>query len=307
VSGSGGTIKGNKIYVIDALTGALVRSFDTARSVIADTTLVVDNHKKALYGYTADMAGNVYRLSFGSGGTATWNITPIASLGCNTPSICTDAVANRKFGFAPSVVTADGITYHIMLGSGEREKPVSYYAAAHSVTNYFFAIKDKPADSSWLTSQFAACGGHLICKASLTFIAADDQSPASVSDKGWYLGLAAGEQVVTSALTIFGTVSFSTHQPADRVGHACSAHLGRSWVYNISYTNAEPLNSSRSDNVAGNGLPPSPVGGRLSLDDGSVVNFCMGCSGKGGFAPAERTAPSGGRSFKSRLYWYIGK
>jgi type IV pilus assembly protein PilY1 len=184
---------------------------------------------------------------------------------------------------------------------------VSDYAAAKSVTNYFFAIKDKPSDSSWLTSQFAACGGNLICKASLTSIPAGEKSPASVSDKGWYLGLASGEQVVTSALTMFGVVSFSTHQPADRVDHACTARLGTTLIYNISYTNAEPVNASRSDNVAGNGLPPSPLGGRVTLDDGSAVNFCMGCTSKGGFAPVERTTSGGGRASKSRLYWYIGK
>lgn len=304
---SGATTKGNKIYVMDAVTGALVRSFDTARSVIADVTLVLDANKKAKYGYTADMGGNVYRLSFGTGGTSTWSITKIASLGCDTPSLCTDSVANRKFGFAPSVVTADGSTYYVMLGSGEREKPVGYYAAAKSVTNYFFAIKDAPSDTTWLTSQFATCGGNFICRASLTSIPAGSTSPTTVSDKGWYLGLTSSEQVVTSALTIFGVVSFSTHQPAVYSADACTANLGTTLVYNISYLNAEPFGESRYSDVAGDGLPPSPLGGRVTLDDGSIVNFCMGCTSKGGFAPQERNASGSGRTSKSRLYWYVEK
>ena len=149
-------------------------------------------------------------------------------------------MANRKFLFAPSVATTDNLTYHVMLGSGDREKPVSGYAATKSMTNYFFGFKDKPSDSGWLSSENANCGANVICMASLFQITTSATPTATDLNgkKGWALRLDPSEQVVTSALTIFGAVTFSTHQPAVYAANSCSANLGTTRVYTINYLDA---------------------------------------------------------------------
>jgi type IV pilus assembly protein PilY1 len=309
----GASPRGNKVYVIDAETGDVVRAFDTVRSVIADVTIARDaSTGRIRYGYTADLGGNVYRLNF-TGAPADWTMTTIASLGCNTLSSCT---ANRKFMFAPSVTTLDNDTYNVMLGSGDREKPVEAYAASKAVTNYFFMINDKISDGSAAYTDTINCGSSTttLCLASLYRIGQSDPTPTSTQlatkPKGWYLGMLASEQVVTSAITVFGVVTFSTHQPAvTSPTTLCKPNLGETRVYNISYKDASSANgtNTRSEDLAGDGLPPSPVAGQVTLDDGTTVPFCIGCSKD---SPLEGAPPKTLSSViqpKNRLYWYIQK
>lgn len=302
-----GSIMGNKVFVLDAVTGAVVKAFDTDRSVIADSTIVRDPATgKAIYAYTADLGGNVYRMTFGNGAPASWTITKIASLGCNTPTACD---SNRKFMFAPSVVTLDNVTYSLLLGSGDREKPVKDYVASYAVVNFFFMLQDKPSDSAWLSSESATCSANVLCKSSLLGITAGSPPADLGGKKGWYLGLAPHEQVVTSALTLYGTTTFSTHTPQVPVAGSCTNQLGTTYVYNLSYLNAASRNGGDKpfERVSGDGLPPSPTGGTVVLDDGSVQPFCIGCSPD---SPLEGESPhegSGSNPPKSRLYWFNKK
>jgi type IV pilus assembly protein PilY1 len=121
--------------------------------------------------------------------------------------------------------------------------------------------------------------------------------------------LSSSEQVVTSAVTIFGVVTFSTHQPAVPTVGSCSSNLGTTRVYNVSYLNASSANQTdfRFEDLAGDGLPPSPVAGQVRLDDGSVVPFCIGCNKN---SPLEGAIPKALSSVvqpKGRLYWYLQK
>lgn len=304
--------KGHFVYVVDADTGAVVKTFDTgsSRGVIADVTLVRDSGGEVIYGYTADLGGNVYRITFAGASTA-WTMTKIASLGCSSPSACT---ANRKFMFAPSVVALTD-SYGIMIGSGDREKPLTYYQSASAVSNYFFMFFDKPALPSGTTSGTwpgnTTCGAAVLCLDSLFPITGSATPTAAqlATKQGWYLGLSSTEQVVTSAVTIFGVVTFSTHQPAVPTPGSCSSNLGNTRVYNINYTDAGSANGtdSRYEDVAGDGLPPSPVAGQVTLDNGQTVPFCIGCSKD---SPLEGKLPksmSGVIQPKSRLYWYLQK
>lgn len=318
--------RGNRIYVINAETGAVVKSFGTERAVIGDVTLARDENNKVLWGWASDMGGNVYRINFTNLASDDWTITRIAALGCSTPAGCTDAVANRKFFFAPSVATSDTIsvaqepTFYILVGSGDREKPTTYYASSNSVQNYFYMFKDKPTDSAWFAGANATtCGGNYVCmnpgnqSASslyeITTAATPTDAQLAGKPLGWALKMDPTEQVVTSALTIFGVVTFSTHQPPVTEATACVNSLGTTRVYNISYLNAESANGTglRYEDVSGDGLPPSPVAGRVQLDDGTEVPFCIGCSKD---SPLEGAPPLSLTTFtqpKGRLYWYIEK
>lgn len=300
--------KGNKIYVLNADTGALLNTLDTDRGVIADVTIVPDSATGlGKLAYAADLGGNVYRINLASGAPSTWGITKLASLGCATTAACT---SNRKFMFAPDVLESNG-EYVLLLGSGDREKPLLYYSAAAGVSNYFFMLKDRPNDATWLATELTNCSSAVLCLASLTPIltSANPSAADLASKKGWYLGLQSTEQVVTSAITIFGTVSFSTHVPdVPQVGQ-CTSRLGTARVYSVSYLNAASANGTtdRSQELpADTGLPPSPVAGTVKLN-GEDVGFCIGCGSESSIQVEEAALPSSmlPTQPKSRVYWYI--
>ena len=143
----------------------------------------------------------------------------------------------------------------ILIGSGDREKPLRDWTNAYANTNYFFMFKDNPTDATYLAGESATCGSAVLCLNSLLPIltSANPTDADLATKKGWYIGLIAHEQVVTSAITIFGTVTFSTHVPVPAAA-GCVSNLGTARVYNISYKNASSqngtLNRSRSLRVA---------------------------------------------------------
>jgi type IV pilus assembly protein PilY1 len=316
--------KGNHIYVLDAAGGTVLKDFDlgtlfgTYRGVVGDITVVPTNQNGlATFAYAADLGGNIYRISgvdantpFATTDPSNWTITKIASLGGSG----TDA---RKFMFAPDVVLDSGI-YYVLVGSGDREKPLPAYTSAYAVQNYFFMVKDNPTNTTWLSSESSNCGGaSVICLASLSSVASNPSAATLAASKGWYLALsAAHEQVVTSAITLFGTVTFSTHIPPIFNDSTCTSDLGTTHVYNIAYTNAASENGTSTpfEAVSGGGLPPSPVAGMVTLsgtESGTgepvTVPFVIGASPTSGL---ETKKGGGGSSTtinqpKRRVYWYI--
>jgi len=302
--------KGNNIYVLDADTGTLLTSFSTARSVVADVVVIPDSTGRAIYAYAVDLGGNLYRIDIGTAAPGSWTMTKVAALGCATPTACT---ANRKFMFAPDVVASPAGGYILLLGSGDREKPRLYGSPSvtNSVANYFFNIEDRPADSTWLSSEATNCGSAVLCLQSLFAITTSATPSAAdlAAKKGWYLRLQPTEQVVTSAITIFGVVTFSTHEPDVPTAGTCKSNLGTARVYNVSYQDASSPNNApnRWEELPPIGLPPSPVAGMVTLDDGKTVPFCIGCSKDSPLEGEEPKMPAAGMPAqpKGRVYWYI--
>lgn len=89
----------------------------------------------------------------------------------------------------------------------------------------------------------------MLCHQSLVAITGTSTPTGTelAAKKGWYLALAAGEQVVTSSVTAYGTTTFSTHIPTDpsRQSQTCRADLGTANVYNVSYLDASPPQEGR--------------------------------------------------------------
>jgi len=299
--------KGNKIYLMNAQTGVLLQAFDTDRAVVADISLVRDSAGLIKYAYAADLGGNVYRISGATAGAAigatapgSWTITKIAALGGTGSNA-------RKFMFAPSVV-ADAGTHYVLLGSGDREKPLTVYDSASDVTNYFFMLKDKPTVATWLSDENSTCSANVICNNSLLLIGSTTPTQAELSakPKGWRLALTSTEQVVTSAVTVFDVVTFSTHQPAVEEPGLCS-NLGNSRVYNINYKDASSENGTnlRYEDIVGDGLPPSPVAGMVTLDDGRTVPFLIGGDPDSPLEGGEPPLPATADQPKARVFWNI--
>lgn len=329
--------KGAYVYVLDARDGSIVTSFPTVapwsggtpRGVIGDSTFIKDSSTGfAKYAYIADLGGVVYRLDFTGQNKNQWSMTPIAKLGCDringTTADGNSCTANRKFMFQPSVVpdTNDTNVNWVLLGSGDREKPVYAHVASRGVSNYFFALQDKPTgdgSSTWLSDENTTCGvggANVLCLQSLQKIdgSADCQS-ADVSNirsganagtkKGWYLTLAATEQVVTSAVTQLGVTSFSTHTPAT-AANTCSNNLGYTRVYNRKYQTACSNSGTLWDHVAGDGLPPSPVAGTVIIN-GQEIPFCIGCSKDSPLEAKKATQGSSVSRARNRVYWFLEK
>lgn len=308
--------KGNRVFIIDSGTGVIQRSFVTERAVVADVTVVPGSDGKAAYLYAVDLGGNVYRISgdangqtqsLGSSAPASWKMTKIADLGCSGTDYCNP---NRKLMFAPDVVVV-GDTHYLMFGSGDREKPLSadIYPATAQVNNYFYMIKDKPTSSTWFSNVNKACSG-VICRGSLLKIAYGSGNPSQADlasyPLGWRLQLVDGEQVVTSAITVYGVINFSTNQPTPPEAGQCTT-LGTARVYNINYQDASPLdNQERFRVVAGGGLPPSPVAGLVQLDNsGASYPFCIGCGATSPLQAGDPPKPPIASQPKAKVYWNI--
>jgi type IV pilus assembly protein PilY1 len=320
--------KGDHVYVLDAQDGSLLATKSTTASVVADVFVVPDgNTGRAKFAYAADMLGNIYRISgvdaytpFGATDPGNWTVTKIASLGCDDG---TDNCTSRKFMFSPDVVEESG-TYYLLIGSGDREKPLRNYSNAYKTSNYFFMVMDNPADPDWVS------GGPITLGDLVTIPVGGDPDPDQLaSSKGWALALGrtdngsdelgyacadgsdstCHEQVVTSAITVFGVTTFSTHTPTEPARGACTSNLGTAKVYNIRFRNAANANgtNNRDQVVSGGGLPPSPVAGQVTLDNGVTVPFLIGGDPD---SPLEGTLPVPAASSaqpKSVTYWYIEK
>lgn len=312
--------KGNRVFVLDANSGAVLASLPTDRSVAGDVT-VVRNMLTGLadYAYAADTGGNIYRITIGSAPPSGWTITKIASLGCSTTD-CPGGVANRKFLFAPEVVAAPDYNV-ILIGSGDREHPLLSHATTISVDNAFFMIKDKASDAAWWSSETANCQSKaLACMTSLLAIDPDSTvvpTEKQLNDKkGWYMpfgkegSIHDREQVVTSAVAVLGVVTFSTHRPVLPDQDSCGSNLGEARVYNLGYMDGRAVGATKFVPVAGGGLSPSPVSGMVTVKHpttGQNITLPV-VIGAGKDSPLEGQSPDPIMllpHYKTRVYWYL--
>jgi type IV pilus assembly protein PilY1 len=322
--------KGDKIYVIDAANGDLLKVFDTERAVPGGVTLVPatnptdeDPNPALAFAYATDTGGNIYRISGddGSGGTviigstapSTWIMTKIASFGCGEDAADT-CTANRKFLFGPDVVRSqsDPSVFRILVGSGDREKPLLDYSGAADVQNYFFSFVDQPLVADWLEDDDdGTCGEDIICRGRLLEVSSITEEGATVDPtlKGYVVRLDATEQVVTSTLVVGDVAYFSTHTPynaaSDADADVCENKLGTAFTYNIGFENA----GGEKVYIIPGGLVPSPVAGLVQIcENGNCTNepFCIGCGGEN--SPIGGGTPSSGSGFeqsKGRVYWNV--
>ncbi len=280
------TTMGHRVYVLDAITGAQLKAFPTTRSVPADVTLVDSDFDGYIdRAYTVDLGGKVYRIDLetpGSTAAANWSIYTLADLSGGT-------VTGRKFFFAPDAVVTRSFTA-LMVGSGDREKPLLATTRDHFFqifdTNLVKGVPDSHAATTW---------------SDLVPVTAE----STITGRGCYVALQTGEKVVNAATSIAGASYFGTNRPsAASATNTCASDLGVAKSYAMPLFCATPTSSE----LAGGGLPPSPVVGIVSVirPDQTVelVPFCIGCpnprrSGIEGVRVNPTIAAP-----RSRLYWY---
>lgn len=248
---AGDSSSGNAVFVVDAISGTLLRAFTTlagggsiGRSVAADVSLVdTDSDGKVDRAYAVDLGGQVYRIDFESpagDAPADWTAYRLADLSGGTAT-------GRKFLFAPDVVIGKGFAA-LLIGSGDREKPLRTGTQDH-----FFQIFDRRV------AKGAPASPTPITFAGLVPVG---DTPSSTGD-GCHMALDPGEKVVTAAVSIGGRSYFGTHRPgaSSASGASCSANLG------VAKTYAMPLFCAAGTGtvLASGGLPPSPVAGIVTV------------------------------------------
>ncbi|MDO8413794.1 MAG: PilC/PilY family type IV pilus protein [Gallionellaceae bacterium] len=278
--------KGKVVYVLDADTGDVIRSFSTVRSVAADISLIDTNADGSTdYAFVADTGGNIYRISFVTSGgvaaaSADWTIKRVAYTNG----------AGRKFMYPPTLLASKGKVY-LAIASGDRERPLSTnYPYTTPVINRLYVYEDDLArgdavgatvdtainlDGSSM-SNFTTDGG--CAQAAFT----------SISGKvGWYMDFPnRGEQGVTSAVIVGTLVAMSTNQ-AVVASNTCTTNLGIARGYWVNLLNGSGAigvaenarcGGTRSSEFTGGGLPPSPVIVTVQIGDETVTG-CIGCIG----------------------------
>jgi len=311
--------QGRGVFVMDAATGkaANYRFFDpgsTAGRFVADLVAVDVNGDGFIdLLYAVDTRGNIWRINTsdpsknftGYSSVANWPINKIA-----TVSDWATASEQRKFMYAPSVVML-GTQASILIGTGDREKPLASGSAA-SVNNRFYGIRDDitktgvttdPTTGKQVGSNPTVVIGYgsdasLVTGGQLTNVTSITTAfdATTLAPNGWYRNLftttAPFEQVVTTPLTISGHTFFSTFQakPSTTSTNQCS--LGTARAYTLDFQTGVMAPNSNGvyapDTFASGIIPPSPVGGVVSID-GESVPFCIGCSGPTVVTPKKLT------------------
>lgn len=274
---------GRGIYIVNALTGALIWSANSTCTTSATclnvpgmiysipseiTAVDRDNNGFIDKLYFGDMGGNVWRADVSDVNSAAWTVTKLAALGCDTGAPpCASGGAPRKFFFPPVVLTLSSSTVTsydaVMLSSGDREHPLKSTAtgSSYNVVNRAFMIKD----------MGVALGTPVTNNVTLATLVNSTSTKYNNSGDGFYFSLATGEKGVNAPIVVNGLVFFGTNRPVDRSA-TCSANLGEAnaWVF-------DPFTGAHASHTfAGGGLPPSAVSGQIIID-GTPQKICIGC------------------------------
>jgi type IV pilus assembly protein PilY1 len=297
---------GRGIYVVDAITGALVWSagkFAGATTTVAEMHFAIPADVSVVKNesggptnraYAVDTGGNVWRIDFkpsavGANDLNATTVTKLAALGdLSTPA------ARRKFQYGPDVVKTNGYDA-VLVGAGDREHPFDT-----SVVNRMYMIKDKGNDTGPLTGTDPVTAPTVIESAMfdatsncIQDVAVCDSTQAAAATtalgaaSGWYITLGNGEKIVGNAISLGGTTFFNTNQPdAGAGGGTCGANLGIARAYQVSTFDATATNdlnvsgtlttSDRSQTIAGGGYLPSPVHVVVMLDGTPVEAVVSG-------------------------------
>jgi type IV pilus assembly protein PilY1 len=238
---TGPRLMGRGVFIIDAITGSIVRKFVSPSSpsassgstvsvsgmdysIPSDVALVARSHltndaSNAYRAYVGDTGGNVWRLDIGHTDPNEWVITKLASLGGTGAN-------QRKFLFPPDVVfggrDSTGSYDYVLIGSGDREHPFNglvdasgtslnvNYPGAVTVTNRFYMVKDRDVRENYYGADAPVSGG--VTEASLydatqDLVQSADASVASAAkssldtQQGWYITMGGAGEKVVGGAT----------------------------------------------------------------------------------------------------------
>ena len=285
--------QGRGVIIIDALTGediwqvtsgsvsspsgTVLSEANMTFSVPSDLAVVDrDGNGYSDRAYFGDTGGQLWRLDIGSATLGDWKATRLFKF----------ATSSQRFLNTPDVVESPEGNYDmIIIGSGNREKPVDTSVQNHMVFYRDYDQSTTSTSTTTLTLGDLAAATTVVSGSTEAFDPDTDISSNSKFLKGWYLTLESGEKVVTSALTTNQVATFATNLPGQN--DACT-DLGEARIYKINPFSVlgKAPGEKNYVTVEGGGFLPPPVGFTVIVEQTS-------CDADGNNCTTEEKAVSG--------------
>lgn len=263
---------GNRVFMVDAVTGSLIWRAGPATDLTAQLKLakmtnaipadvrVVDITGDGFADrmYAADMGGRIWRFDIRNG-QAPASLAyggVFASLGTGDLAVKVGAAAdaaNRRFFYAPDVsLMRVGTTnwINVAIGSGHREKPIT----DETTVNRFYSLRDYNIFSPVTNGQYkAVCGAaeaspcHQIITdgdSRLLDVTADLSPVIPAGGVGWKMDLQDdGEKVLAESRTFQNRLYITTYSPQQRAYNPeyCVATVGLNRLYIVDAATARPV------------------------------------------------------------------
>jgi type IV pilus assembly protein PilY1 len=262
---------GNRIYMVDAKSGALLWSAGGAggatdpdlkltdsgkemNNSIPGRITVIDTNSDGLADrlYAGDMGGRIWRFDITNGNDRSTLVAGgiLAKLGAGGISPTPAATENRRFYNAPDValIQLRGFDpfYNIAIGSGYRGHPLD--ATTHE---RFYSIRDKAPFASLTKDQYAAITPITDGSTNLIDITTNPTTIAVPADKdGWkismnrgFLGPAVwqGEKVLSESTTVANNILFTTFEPQQAIDSDPCLPATKNRVYALSAFAGKPV------------------------------------------------------------------
>lgn len=251
--------EGRAIYVVNALTGALVwkavgggttgpvsgdpkvyRHADLLDSIPSDLAIGDTDGDGMIDRIVAgDTGGNVWRADLPGTNTANWKLSLLARLGRHADSGKSN---DRRFFHDPDLVQtkdSNGAYDAILIESGDREDPLD---AGGVTQNWLYMIRDNAVTIGSASNQ-ATTHSDLADLSAVNCAVPDNSAScagAAVA-QGWKIQLAStGEKGLSSPLTFNNTVFFTSYVPQSSAG-SCAPSEGVGNLYAVSLQNGAPV------------------------------------------------------------------
>ena len=289
---------GNRVYVVNADTGTLLREFSTDSPVVAEVSAVdVDEDGYADFAYAASAAGSLYRIDFAQfQSESSMYSTSLAQGDWSINKVAQAAFRQIRFMNKPALAPVKNRVF-VALGTGDRERPLKQnYPYESTVANRFYAFIDEVYGDARPTVNLDQ--GPTAMEKGMLNAANGLSGPEDkiINYHGWYLDLdARGEQVVNPAAISVGQVLFNSYKPEGGSQGLCR-DIGTSTAYALDLFTGK----LRKKSEFGSGMPIPPIIFTVKLDSSSpscegdgcgpgevadeVLTLCIGCEG---FEPLE--------------------
>ncbi|WP_444994695.1 PilC/PilY family type IV pilus protein [Aliikangiella sp. IMCC44359] len=271
--------RGNRIYIVDALTGKLLWNSSEAtlpagsqasdvssmNSVPANVTAFdLDDDGLLDHIYASDTKAQVFRFDINND-----QQTIVGGRIAHLQSAA-DIANNRRFYYQPDValIRLKHETFiSISIGSGYRAHPLD-----KNITDYFYMIKDKGV----LAKKFDM-DVSMEDLLDVSDLVGYDQNGKSIpgeklkesNKRGWYIGFTnTGEKVIERSITYSNTVIFTSYLPPSSITNGCNAQAGASRRYMMDIADGNPYQNNGGDDtldkndryvdLEGGGIAPPP-------------------------------------------------
>ncbi len=268
---------GRAIYVVDLLTGALVKRFsiteypDMTYSIPSDIAkLDTDGNGKVDRLYVGDMGGRMWRFDIKNSNPSQWTAKIIFKSNPGSSS-------RRKIFYAPDVTLerdATGDYETVFFGTGDRETPKET-----AVINRFYAVKDKFTVSEGVYTP----SNPLEEATDLVNVTNGVSDLNELREKnGWYILLEnAGEKSLANPVVFYKILYFTTFTPSGDVivGDPCYVGEGTARLYAVKYDTGNAFfNFDLTNDVSGTVITKSDRSLLMgtAIPSGVIITFIGG-------------------------------